>query len=332
MDRAGPTLFRRSNLLGGLLLLVAVAAGPAFAVLINFQHELRRERTERAQTVAVQQAQLVSASVGEAVEGTRQMLVALSAAGLVHDLDPACADVLRELRRLAPAYGVLAVMRRDGTPVCSDAAAAVPTDVMVSLAQPFLSVTGFVTGRYTSMPAIGPPMLTFALPLQVGDGAGPAILIAGLDLGRLGMLLAGLDRPKFGRFVVADRDGTVLADAPDQTGRIGRPVAPEQRDALQAKSAGAMQYRGENGDQQVIGYVPPGLDPAALFVCAASSVAGLVGGIDAAANRGYLLIVLGAALSVLLALIIGHRYLRVPASVLLAAARRWGSGDLSAGP
>jgi signal transduction histidine kinase/CheY-like chemotaxis protein len=320
---------RRRYLLGGLLLLVAAAAGPALAVMVDFQRELRRDRAVQARAVAVQQAQLLSASVDEIVEGARQMLVALSASRRVRDMDPACADVLHELRRADPSYSVLAVVRRDGTPVCSDATVPLPVDALAGLASPFLSVTGFVTGRYTSLPSLAPPMVTFALPLHLGE-SGPGILIAGMDLSRLGVLLAGLDRPHLGRFVVADREGTVLADAPDQPGLVGRPATPVQRAAVDAKSAGATLFRDETGDWRIMGFVPPGLDPAALFVCTGFSIGDLIGGIDAAARRGYLLIVMGAALSVLLALFIAHRYLRVPASVLLAAARRWGSGDLAA--
>ena len=335
MDRAvpsflRPSFIRRGNLLGGLVLLVIVAAGPALAVLINFQHELHRDRAEQARAMAVQKALFVSASVDKIVDGTRQMLVALSASRPVRTLDPACAEALRNLRRVATAYSVLAVVRLDGTPVCSDAAAApVPADALASLAEPFLSASGFVTGRYANMPAVAPPMITFALPFQAAGGES-GLLIAGLNLDRLGTLLAGLDRPDRGRFVVADRDGTVLAYAPDRPGMVGHAATPEQRAALQQQSAGTTLYRDESGDRRIMGYVPPGLDHAAVLVCVGFSVADLVGGIDAAAHRGYLLIVLGAGLSILLALFIGYRYLRVPASVLLGAARRWGSGDLTA--
>jgi signal transduction histidine kinase/ActR/RegA family two-component response regulator len=43
--------------------------------------------------------------------------------------------------------------------------------------------------------------------------------------------------------------------------------------------------------------------------------------------RGYLLIALGAAVALLLALLVGHRALRMPAAVLLQAARRWSDGE-----
>ena len=284
----------------------------------------------QARSIALQQAELVSAWLGNTVDGTRQMMVALSASGRVQALDPACETVLKDLRHSMQTYSLVTVVRPDGTPACSDAAAPIPAAVLTQLAQPFLSSTAFSTGSYTRLPGLTSPMLTFALPLLDRAGAARGVVIAGLDLGLFGKLLASLRSSGDSRFIVADRDGTVLAAAPQQGDVVGRTITPEEHKALQAKATGANLFREPDGTQRIMAYVPPGLGPGGLLVCAQFSVADLVSGIDQAATRGYLLIVLGAALSILLALFVGHQYLRVPASVLLEAARQWGSGDLTA--
>ena len=329
MDRAISLLFKRGNLLVGLILIVFVAAGPAFAVLLNFQRDLRLEREAQARSIALQRAELVSATVAGVVEGTREMLVALSVTQRVRDLAPACGNLLDDMRRNAPAYLVLAIVRQGGTVVCSSAAGSVAQDAVASLARPFLAAGGFVTGRYTTLPSLGRPILGFALPFAGPNGADPALLVAGLDLQRLNTLLASLHQPADGRLVVADRDGAVLAREPEPSAALGSPLG-QIRNLLAATTAGAELLNAPGRPQRVVGYVPPGTNPAGLFVAAGFGVADLVSGIDQAAHRGYLLISLGAALSILLALIIGHRYLRAPASVLLEAAGRWGSGDLGA--
>ena len=72
--------------------------------------------------------------------------------------------LLQDIRHAMPAYGAIAVFRQDGTPVCSDAAGGEALDALAKLAQPLLSATSFVTGTYTDLPALAPPMLSFAQP------------------------------------------------------------------------------------------------------------------------------------------------------------------------
>ncbi len=323
------SIFRRGNLMAGLLLIVLVAAGPAFAVLLNFRHDLWREREVQARSIALQRAELVSASMGSIIEGTRQMMLALSVTQRAGDLLPTCSGLLGDLRQGAPAYAVLAIVRRDGAVVCSSAAAPLADGAVASLARPFLAAEGFVTGRYTTIPSLGTPILGFALPFAGRNGGDPAVLVAGLDLRRLDTLLAELQQPVDGRLIIADRDGAILARAPAQAATLGSQIE-QRRDLLHAAAEGTDLSDAPGRPQRVIGYVPPGADPAGIFVAAGFGVADLVSGMDQAADRGYLLIALGAALSILLALLIGHRYLRAPASVLLEAAQRWGSGDLGA--
>ena len=330
MPRAISSFNKRGNLLAGLVLLVLVAAGPAFAVLLNFQRELRQEREDQARNVALQRAELISASVGNVVEGSRQMLVAVSVTRRVQQGNPACGVLLDGIRQNTPYYSLLAVVRRDGTPVCSSAAAALGPETLAMLGQSFGELSGFVTGRYVAVPGLDAPVLSFALPIPGSSGENPAALvIAGLDLRALDALLTELHQPADGRLLVADRDGTILARTPQTAAKVGDKLGLE-RGLLGAGTAGIAAFDDPDGTQRIVGYVPPGKGLAGLFVAAGFSLTDLVSGINAAARRGYLLMSLGAALSVLLALVIGHRYLRAPASVLLEAARRWGSGDLTA--
>jgi signal transduction histidine kinase len=52
--------------------------------------------------------------------------------------------------------------------------------------------------------------------------------------------------------------------------------------------------------------------------------------LDRVTLRGMLLMIAGALISLLLALLVGQRFVRRPTEALLAAARRWASGDLTA--
>ena len=333
MDSIITPYFRRTNLLAGLLLIVLIAAGPAFAVLLNLQSELRQTRIAQASALAQQRAELIGTSVSGVIQSARETMAALSVAQRVRELNPNCSGLLTDVRRSASAYALLTVVRRDGSPVCSSAAAPLPPAVQLGLVRPFLSATGFVTGLYTSLPEFQSPLLSLALPFTADDGT-PALLVAGMDLLRFNTLLALLHQQSDGRLVIADREGTVLARAPEQPTAPGDKLGEIRRvfDAIkgQGGQSGVELFDIPGGSQRVVGYVPPGNDVTKLFVAAGFDVADLVTGIDAATNRGYMLILLGASISVLVALFLGDRYLRAPVAVLLETARHLGRGDLAA--
>ena len=311
MDRAIPLFHKRGNLLAGLLLIVFVAAGPALAVLFNFQRDQQQERQAQASTIALQRADLVSASVGSIVEGTRQMMVTLSATQRVQKLRPECGALLDDLRRGTPAYAVLAVVRPDGEPVCSSTVAPLPPQALGSLVRPFLAARGFIAGRFTRLPDPLPAVLGFALPFSGHDGSGPALLIAGLDLRYFGTALEALHQPSDGRLAIADPEGTVLASVPANRQPAGSKL--RQTAILLDKAVpGVALLHNPDGSPRAVGYVPPGANATGLFVTASFNVADLITGIDLVAERGYLLSALGAALSLLLALFIGHRTLAPP--------------------
>ena len=333
MDSIIKPYFRRTNLLVGLLLIVLIAVGPAFAVLLNLQSELRQTRVLQASAMAQQRAELMEASVSGLIQSARETMMALSVAQRVREMSPSCGGLLADMRRSENSYALLTVVRRDGSPVCSSAAVPLPPAAQLSLVQPFLSAAGFTTGLYTNPPELGSPLLSLALPFTGDDGA-PALLIAGLDLRRFDALLASLRQQPDGRLVIADREGIVLARAPEQFTAPGDNLGEIRRlfDAVQGQvgQSGAELFDSPDGSKRVVGYVSPGKDATRLFVAAGFDVADLVTGIDAATRRGYVLILLGASLSVLLALVLGNQYLRAPMAVLLEAARRLGRGDLSA--
>ncbi len=315
-------------MLVGLVLLVVVVAGPAFAVLINFQWDLGIERGRQARTIAFQQVELINATMANLMDATREVMVTLSGLGSVRRSEPTCDTNLDRVRRQLPQYVMLAVTHVDGTLVCSSAVSPVQEATLRPLMQPFAGMTRFTVGRYASVPAIGPPMLTFAIPFDNGGAGG--VLVAGLDLRRLNALLAGTPQRLGGSMIIRDRDATVLARAPDVVGQVGQRSDGPDRALMGQATSGSRVFQDGNGRQRVLGYVPVATEPVGLFVSAGFDVADLSSDINEAARRGYVLIGLGLACSFILTMLFGSRYLRVPATVLLSAARRLGGGDLSA--
>ncbi len=264
------------NLLVGVLLLVILAAGPACAVLLDFQWEVYAEREAQARTTAFQQVELVNATMGNFADATRDVLVALSSQGTIRRLEPACSQNLDWIRTRLPSYVLVAVFRIDGTLLCSSAARPLAAALVQPLAAPFLQVAGFTIGRYLDLPDLGTPMLTFAIPVQSERTAAPAgVLVAGLDLRRLDALLAGTPQRLGGTMVIRDRDATVLARAPDTVaGTVGqRSDGPDRALMGRATVRRAGSSGTRPGRQRVLGYVPVATEPVGLFVSAGFDVA-----------------------------------------------------------
>ena len=312
------------------MLLVLVAAFPAFVVLVDFQWELHAQREAQARTIAFQQVELINDSMVNLMEATREVMLTLNAFGSVQRSAPSCAASLDRVRASLPSYPLLAVARPDGSLVCSSMAAALPDTAMQALVMPFVSADYFTVGRYANPPGFARPILTVALPLQGESGAKIGFVVAGLDLDRLNALLSETPQRLGGTMIVRDRDGTVLARAPAAAGLVGQQSDGPDRAMMGRRVSGATVFQERGGRQRVLGYVPLSAAPEGLFVSAGFDVADLSLGADRVARRGYVLIALGIAFSFLLALLFGHRTLRAPASVLLLAAQRLGGGDLAA--
>ncbi len=314
----------------GLVVIVAVVAGPAFAVLINFQWDLQRDREEQARGIALEQVELINTAMINLVDATRAVMVTLSGLGPIRRMEPGCSNALDHLRAQLPEYGVMAIVGLDATPLCWSAPKPLPEQALRHMEDGFASTTGFQVGQYLDLQGLGRPMLSFALPFDGVDGKPAGVMIAGLDLDRLASLLEGTPQRAGGTMTIRDRNAALLARSPESAGQVGERADGPDRSLMSEVGSGATLLHDKAGHQVVRGYVPLALEPAGLFVSAGFDVDDLDHIVNDAARRGYLLITLGMACSFLLALLIGYRYLRAPVAVLQDAAKRLGSGDLAA--
>ncbi len=330
--RLWPRGLRRigGSLLLGVVLLVLLVAGPAFAILVDFQSNLGREREAQAKVIAFQQVELINATMANLAEATRELMVAMSSQGALRRAEPACDRTLARIRVALPDYALLAAVRPDGTELCSASADPLPDGAVERMGEPFRHVQRFTVGRYARLGDAGRRILTFALPFDAADAAPGGILVAGLDLARLDALLADTPQRQGGTTIIRDRDGIVLARKPDSAGVVGETSDGPDRPMMGKAASGARVFHDKAGRERVLGYVPVALAPEGLFVSAGFDVDDLNSGIDRATRRGYGLIAVAAGCSLLFALLFGNWYLRAPAAVLLSTARRLGGGDLAA--
>ena len=248
----------------------------------------------------------------------------------VNRFDGACAAVLQGLQKDLPSYAFLAVTDDQGAQVCTSTGAPLPAGVLQLLAREAVAGGGFATGEYHG-PAGGiPAFLSFGLPFTAANGAGKGVVLAGLSVEWLGHFLASIKRPADGVFSIVDRTGIVVAREPEPKLYLGRRVVPEVYPLLNRDQPGTAVVPSFEGQQRIVGFVPTTVPPVGLYVSAGFVLDDLTADIDSAAWRGYLMIGLAACVSLLLALVVGQRFVQAPTATLLRTAQALGSGDLAA--
>lgn len=317
-----------------LLLLVLLCLTPVISVEVFTQLELRQKRQSELGEIALRQVELWNGSLASIVEGARQLLIAVSEFRNVRALDPGCANQLRAIQAHLPAYRFIAVLAADGHLVCASVSEPAPEIGELSWGPEALQARVFSTGRYENAPGESSGFLPFFLPLG-GSDPRAGVLVAALDLSWLGTRMTELrsrSAPGFpnSTLLIADREGTIVYRFPDPDRWIGRPVRPESLSLVHASHSGVAVATGFDGKERIVGYNPATQDPAGLFVASGLYIPDATADIDATSRRGGLLIFAALVLALLIAWLVGRRSIGMPTRRLLAAARRWREGDLSA--
>lgn len=321
----------RTNLLTRLLILVAVATLPAVLVMAYIQHNLRDEGRGRIAGEALRQAELLNADMANIVEGARQFSLAVSHFANVRAADPACRADLVGLRGDLPSYTMLSVITDDGQVICTTE----PAGPAYIGAEGAAHVRGIINhGKFdvgtfmAGTPSRG-PILPLCLPFTTNAGK-QAVVVVGLSLDWLGAHLGELKRPAESTIGIADRNGTTLARFPDHDKFAGKLFPPPIRPFVNAQTRGNAVVMGYDGKERLIGYVPATDGAVGMFVSIGMYLPGMLAELDRTTLQGTILIGAGALLSLILALIVGERFVRRPTEALLAAATRWSKGDLTA--
>jgi len=320
-----------ANLLVRLVILVVAATVPAVLVLMYLQHDLRTESRTRIGDEALRQAELLNADMTNVVEGARQLSLAITHFVAVQTGDPACRKNLEDLRSDLPTYAVLSIIVEDGRIICTtdgDQPGWARAPVLAHVRE-IIQRGSFDIGTYSPPTPEHGAIVPFCMPFTTLSGR-HAVVIVGLSLDWLGQHLGELKRPADSTIGIADRDGITIARFPDHEKFVGKLFPAPVRPFVNAARRGNAVVMGYDGKERLIGFVPATERPVGMFVSIGMYLPGMLAAIDDATFKGTVLIVIGALLSLVLALVIGDRFVRKPTAALLAAARRWSSGDLSA--
>jgi two-component sensor histidine kinase len=313
--------------------LVGIALSPAIIIQASNEIALRRSRETAVRLEALETAQVIAKDTGRVVENVRQTLVALAESPALRSQDPdRCRDYLGALARSYPGYISIAMDDIEGRTVCNTSDD--PTRTFSNADRAYFkrvretgrfSIGDHVIGRGT-----GKRSIHLALPVKNPAGELIGSVVAGLDLDWLTSHLAGA-LPAKATLTILDRNGTVLVRIPDGAEWVGRPLPESFRASLHTEGEGVVEHAGLNGRARIFGIMAPkDGDLAGLTVIAGLSRAAAFAEIDAATQRGLLLIGLGALFAFAAAWFGGRELIRKPIESLVQAADRWRKGDWTA--
>ena len=313
----------------GLVLLVLL---PWLALVLYTQAEERKAAMAEVNRDEQRLIRIVTTTQAGEIQGARQLLAAIARVPQLQSRqDGTCSAFLAEMLAAFPMYVNLAVAERDGSLSCS----AVPLQSKVNVADRAYFVRALETRRF----AVGDyqvgrvtlvPSINYAYPMLGSADEVGAVVFAAQSLNWLSVAMAKVQFPTGAALTIIDRNGTVLADLPDLSDRVGKPLPEPQVLAALARQpdGGVFEAEDARGERRLWAHAPliAGLDlRAAVGVPEAVAFAA----IQRRLERN--LIALGlVTLGALAAAWLGGAFILRQVDALVAATRRLRGGDLGA--
>jgi len=324
------------SLLHRLLLLVFLALIPAAVIEIDNEVQLRVSRENEARQAVLRVAELFAAEQERMMTGVRQLLFTIANAPVVRDGSPAdCQEYLERLRGGLPAYLRIQVSGPERIVRCAtekDALGRPLTDR--SDIGAVLGGDGFGIGALIVPADADRANASAALPvaLPIRDAGGSVIGAVGalIDLGWLTRTLA--ERPLSNNYALTlyQRDGTILVRVPEGGTAAGHRFPAAYGALLSVHSPTSLLLSSFDREPRIVGATPLGEGMEGLLVAVSLDQRSVLMPIEQAMVRALAVIGVVMLLTLLAAWWSADRFLRRPAYALIAAARRWSEGDLSA--
>ena len=320
-----------------LLVLVIAVLLPVFGFLIASGLTQRQTALHQAADNLQTMTRLVALSAERQVEGTRQLLNAVSSGPSLRNegMTALCNDFLANIRSAHPSYTNLAFMDEDGRIVCH--ALKTPVSGSFKNRSYFSEATQnglFAMGNYQIGEVTGAASVGFARPVYDQEAKLKGMAYAGLELQQIASALKGTFAPGV-QVTLTDREGTVLGvDATQGAGGVGAPWAhPVLASARQTLPAKPVQAPDASGAMRLYAVATVADDTGpALYVVASVAQSAVTEPAWQALQAQLLWISATALLGILLARWIASRTLIEPARRLVQKINALQTGEANTPP
>lgn len=326
-----------SNLRVHLILLVLIAALPAWGLMLYTDVRQRERSAAEVQDHACRMANLAAREEKRLIDDIRQILITLAQFIRYDRSDPArCstffADLLKQYRR----YTNFGAIKPDGDPLCSAVHLKHPINAAGRLwFNRAMETRGVAIAHDETGGITGEPALVFAYPVVDTTGQMLAVVFAALDLKRLNRLEFDAEKqlPKAATLTMVDNKGVILARWPDSEKWVGR-LIPDTNfiKVVLTQKKGLIEAADPDGVQWFYAFTPvhTALNSTDVYL-----ILGIPKGVAFAySDRLLTLNLIGLGIVVLLALIVAwfgsDLFVLRRVRAMASASRRLADGDLSA--
>ncbi|UEM24773.1 PAS domain S-box protein (plasmid) [Skermanella mucosa] len=316
-----------------LLAVVALALLPISALQIFNALQREKQQTEQTYAEARRLLQLIEDEQRATVSGIHRLLATLRQTPAVAQGDAGtCQPLMDRLRAEYPSYLDIYVTDRQGTVTCASDRKVLGVDLSQRVhVRTALAGGGFFVGNHIVARKIERSALPFSLPYRAFDtGEVSGAVIALLDAAWLESHLAGKPLPPTAILTVADREGTIIAQAPHRSEAVGSKLSRESLALLNRSGPGVERVKGADGLVRLVAFSPVDDTLEGVFMSVGVDEEAALGDIRRGRDGALALLAVVAACTAAAVFWIGRRYIEDPAALLAGAADRWRSGDLSA--
>lgn len=311
-----------------LLLLVLVALLPAIAVFAYNETMLHEQRGAELRTQTLRQAQLAASEIERILDGVENLLTAVSVMSDRGDCVAYTAALVAQIPQLAD----ILTLDTSGRVICHkdrSQLGRVWTAGSDTAAQAMASGKT-ATGVFAMGDDPARPELPIARPMYSAERRIVGVALAFVDLKWLSERLAGRGINPGDSVTVADRNGVILARAPEPERFMGTQIPAGLIFLVKAHEPGALEVLSQDGARRILGYVPAAVSPHGIYVSAGAAADAVFRDVTNASIRSALFLGLGLAAAAYLFWIASRRFIERPIARLHNTAQKWRDGVLTA--
>jgi two-component sensor histidine kinase len=316
-----------------LSLLVAIALIPPLLLtlynVVRSQIVLDKEARDEALTTA----RLISAEFAQLIEGSRQLMVAMSRHPAVPDDEATCAAYFRSVIADIPLYREAAIIDTNGASHCATIPTPASPDVKDRAYFREPMTTGRLTvGRLAQDGVTKATSLHVSMPYRGAEGTSKGVLVLVLNPERIAQRLAGRPMRSHQRIIVLDREGSLVLAVPPDSAEGAKVIAQDVFPRLASASPEAVYAKGLTGRPEIVGLVPVENVPRSLFVGVATDQDVALADAKRINQQSLAFALITMLLAIAGAWIATHVLINLPIRAIVETARRREAGDIAPFP
>jgi len=313
-----------------LILLVFLAVLPALGVILYSGLEQRRIAADEAQKDVLDLVIHASLYQERLVEGVHQMLFILAELPAVRQQNgPASSAIFARILAKQKIYGNISAVDRQGKVFASarPQPGPAPSDAGRSHFERALKTQDFAIGEFGIGRTSGKPTLHFAYPV-LDHGVVQEVVSASLILDYLNTLFGKIQLPAGAMLTIIDRDGTILAQYPQEQWVGKRLPEVEIIKIVLARGEGVAEAVGIDGVHCLFAFTPLRAGSHDLLVYAGVPLKTVYAKAHRTLYRNFLALGVAGLLALIAAWMLGQFFLIGRTRTLVNQAQRFAGGDL----